>query len=85
MEYSNAFVCFMGIGIVFFGLICIIVLTKIMSALCGKAVVAPVAQTIAPPAAIPNRQELVAAVSAAIAESLGTDISAIRILSIKKL
>lgn len=34
---------------------------------------------------IPNRQEFVAAVSAAIAESMGKDISAIRILSIKKI
>ncbi len=34
---------------------------------------------------IPNRQEFVAAVSAAIAESMGKDISAIRILSIKKM
>ena len=33
----------------------------------------------------PNRQELVAAVSAAIAEELGTDITGIRILSMKKL
>ena len=33
----------------------------------------------------PNRQELVAAVSAAIAEELGTDITGIRIVSMKKL
>ena len=40
---------------------------------------APAANTI------PNRQELIAAVSAALAEELGTDVSAIRILSFKKL
>ena len=34
---------------------------------------------------IPNRQEMIAAVSAAIAEELGKDVSAIRILSVKKL
>ena len=34
---------------------------------------------------IPDRQEFVAAVSAAIAEELGTDVSAIRILSIKRM
>ena len=39
------------------------------------------------PAAAPavNQQELIAAVSAAIAEERGTDITGIRILSIKKL
>jgi Na+-transporting methylmalonyl-CoA/oxaloacetate decarboxylase gamma subunit len=41
------------------------------------------------PAAAPavsetNREELVAAISAALAEELGTDITGIRILSLKK-
>ena len=31
MEYSNLFVCLMGLGIVFFGLICIILLTYLMA------------------------------------------------------
>ena len=35
--------------------------------------------------AIENRQEIIAAVSAVIAEELGTDVSAIRVLSFKKL
>lgn len=89
MDYGNLFVCVMGMGTVFFGLICLIALTRLMSiALRGgrqKAETAaeprpaePIArQTIAP--------EMVAAVSAAIAEELGTDISGIRILSIKRL
>ena len=34
---------------------------------------------------IPNRQELIAAVSVALAEELGTDVSGIRILSFKKI
>ncbi|MDP4119310.1 MAG: hypothetical protein Q8873_09035 [Bacillota bacterium] len=34
---------------------------------------------------IPDRQKFIAAVSAVIAENMGTDISAIRILSVKKL
>ena len=46
----------------------------------APAVVAPVA---AQP--IQNRQEIIAAVSAALAEELGTDVSAIRILSFKKI
>ena len=34
---------------------------------------------------IPNRQKIVVAISAAIAEELGTDVSAIKIKSLKKL
>ena len=47
---------------------------------------APGAPAAAPPApaAIPNRGELVAAVSAALAEELGTDVSAIRIHSLRQ-
>ena len=43
----------------------------------------PVPAAAAAPDAIPNRQELIAAISAALAEELGTDVSAIRILSFK--
>ncbi|MBQ3496526.1 MAG: OadG family protein, partial [Oscillospiraceae bacterium] len=35
MEYSNLFVVLMGIGTVFFGLICIIVLTLLMGKIIG--------------------------------------------------
>lgn len=90
MEYSSLFVCLMGMGTVFFGLICLIVLTMIMGNIVGKRVPAPGPVPVQAPrapqaAAEPNRQELVAAVSAAIAEELGTDITGIRILSMKKL
>ena len=92
-ELSSAFVCIMGIGIVFVGLICIIILCKIMSAVIRfaekkSAAPAAAAAAAAPAVAsdvIPNRQEFVAAVAAAIAEDMGTDISAIRIHSIKKI
>ncbi len=84
MEYSSLFVCLMGMGTVFFGLICLIVLTMIMGKIVGGHA-APAAAPAAAAAAEPNRQELVAAVSAAIAEELGTDITGIRILSMKKL
>lgn len=88
MEYSNLFVCLMGMGTVFFGLICLIVLTMIMGKVVGgrtAPAAAPAPVPAAPAAQEPNRQELVAAVSAAIAEELGTDITGIRILSMKKL
>ena len=88
MDYSIIFVCLMGMGTVFFGLICLIVLTTLLGRLCSrKQQAAPAGAAISAPAAAPavNQQELIAAVSAAIAEELGTDITGIRILSIKKL
>ncbi len=89
MDYSSVFVCLMGMGTVFFGLICLIVLTTIMGRICGRGKQAAPAAAASAPAitAAPqvNQQELVAAVSAAIAEELGTDITGIRILSMKKL
>ena len=89
MEYPSLFVCLMGMGTVFFGLICLIVLTMVMGKIVGgHAAAAAVPATVAAPAAAaaePNRQEVVAAVSAAIAEELGTDITGIRIVSMKKL
>ena len=80
----------LGIGVVFAGLICIIILCKITSAICMAAQKdkKPLVQETAPataPAVIENRQEIIAAVSAVIAEELGTDISAIKIHSFKKL
>ncbi len=87
MEYSNLFVVLMGLGTVFAGLLCIILLVTLMSWVCNR--------TAAPksaPAAIPQTAAsvsvvtppMMAAISAAIAEDMGTDISAIRIVSIKK-
>ncbi len=79
-----------GIGAVFAGLICIILMCKIIGLFCrtkqtnNDAVATPLAKNVQPQA-IENRQEIVAAVSAAIAEELGTDVSALRILSFKKL
>ena len=83
--YSSAFVCLMGIGTVFFGVICLILLTKLMSLLCGTGQQTVPAAMPAVPIVEPDRTELIAAVSAAIAEDLGTDITGIRILSVKKL
>ena len=90
-EMSNAFVVVLGISVVFIGLISIIVLCKILSAICAISEKKNATQTVsesytgitAQP--IENRQEIIAAVSAAIAEELGTDISAMRILSFKKI
>lgn len=77
-----------GIGTVFIGLIAIVILCKIIGFLCTRSQKAekssaPVAKASNQP--IANKQEIVAAVSAVIAEELGTDVSALRILSFKKL
>ncbi len=87
---NNTFVVCMGIGTVFVGLICIIILCKIIGAICmasekkGTAKLDETAPVVANEP-IQNRQEIIAAVSAVIAEELGKDISAIRILSFKKI
>ena len=81
MEYSSIFVCLMGMGTVFFGLICLIALTYLMSAVVGrgkKAAPAPV------PAAPQTAGEVTPELVAALAEELGTDITGIRIVSMKK-
>ena len=89
-EVSNLFVCLMGMGVTFVGLIALIFLTQVMGAICRKGEKGQEQKAEAPavipaaPNAIPNRGELIAAVSAALAEELGTDVSAIRILSFKK-
>lgn len=86
-EVSNLFVCLMGMGVTFIGLTCLILLTVLMGKIVRGKGSAPAAASPSPaPAAeaIPNRQELIAAVAACLAEELGTDVSAIRILSFKK-
>ena len=88
-EYSNLFVVLMGLGTVFTGLLCIILLVTLMSWVCARTS-APktVPQMPAAPAAMPApgavTPAMMAAVAAAIAEDMGTDVSAIRIVSMKK-
>ena len=91
MDYNHLFVCLMGMGTVFFGLICLVALSTLMSAVLrsvGKqpAVSAPpVPVTTVPAAGAAITPELIAAISAAVAEDLGTDVTGIRILSVKPL
>ena len=87
-----ALVCLIGIAVVFVGLAIIIGLVELMTFLTNKAeskkkASAPEvasAPAVAPTTVIENRDELVAAVCAAVAEENGTDISAIRVISFKK-
>ncbi len=92
MEVGNLFVCIMGMSVTFIGLTCLILLTVVMGKIVrnfGGAetpVKAPAGPIPPAPAAeaIPNRQELIAAISVALAEEMGTDVTGIRILSMKK-
>lgn len=85
-------VVLMGVGVVFLGLICIIgicyLMGLIVNGLFGKKKEAQSAPTPTPTVvsggAIENRQQILAAVCAAVAEEEGTDISAIRVISFKK-
>ncbi len=88
----------MGVSIVFIGLVCIVLLCKIMSAVVTisektNPVTSPAkdvkpSASPAPAASVsPDpgpRGEVVAAIAAVLAEELGEDVSAIRILSLKK-
>ncbi len=91
--YSTAFVVLLGLGTVFAGLIVIILLCKLMSFFVGMTEnketqtpvpVAAAPQNVSAPKEIPDKQSLIAAISAVVAEETGTDITNIRIHSIKR-
>ena len=90
---NNFTVMGFGLALVFVGLISIIIICAIMGAVCKNVIKdkpktsvesAPVTAS-KKPAQIADKGKFVAAVSAAIAEDLGTDVSGIRIHSIKQL
>ncbi len=93
MEYPIMFVCLLGMGTVFIGLVCIVLLCSVVSAICsklssGKKQEKLSASAPAAPAKtqeIPNRKKVLAAVCAVIAEENGCDVSAIRVKSFKKI
>ncbi len=88
-EMPNWFSVCMGLGTVFIGLISIIFICLLIGVFCkpkAKKKEVPQAVAVAPAKAeIENRQEIIAAVTAVAAEEMGKDISAIRVLSFKKL
>ena len=91
--YSPLFVTLMGICTVFFGLVCIIVLTTIMGAVLKSNAKPAPAPAAAPKAAAPaapavntaKEQEILAAVIAAVTEDLGPSASRMQITSINKI
>lgn len=94
-EVSNLFVILMGMGTVFFGLICIVFLCMAMSAVIRSfqknEAPAPQNNSQAPsavpsPAApIADRQAIIAASCACIAEELGTSVKNIKVVSFKRI
>lgn len=89
--YSNLFVVLLGLGTVFVGLILIIFLCKVMSFFVRITESSEKESAISPSSPLPatntnieNKASFLAAVSAVVAEELGTDISNIRIHSIKR-
>jgi len=98
MTIPSWFVIVMGMGTVFIGLVCIVLLCKILGAVCSlfdgkktdsKEIATPELQTVStqqsPSPAFPNRQEVIAAIGAAIAEECGVEVEAIRIKSIRRI
>lgn len=94
-EPSTLQVVLMGLITVFVVLICLIVIIKIMGAIMVKvsgknapqtaSAPAPAAPVPAGPAASADKQKLVAAIAAAVAEDMGTDVSHLKIHSIRRL
>ena len=87
---SSGFVVAFGLSVVFIGLIAIILVCSIMSAIIRKLEKKPETCSVAPVASsasgeIPDRDKVVVAISAAIAEEIGESASAIRIKSLKRI
>lgn len=81
----------LGLGIVFIGLMALILIIKIMGAIMSRIAAKKIPQAVksdafpsVPVSHEPDHGELVAAASAAIATVMGKLVSGIRILSMKK-
>ena len=83
------FVCVLGIGVVFVGLAALVGLVSLMNVISSKfpdtSKKKKTDSARKKSDVIENKQEIIAAVCAAVAEETGTDISALRVLSFKKL
>lgn len=90
---SNTFVCLMGMGTVFIGLICIVLICNVLS-LVINSFKKPEAKKEAKTVQAKNPQSvdlepsekaaIIAGICACIAEELGEDASNIKVLSFKK-
>ena len=92
MDISNTLVICMGMGTVFVGLISLIFICYIVGFFCklfakNETVVAKTSVPAAPSvtaAPIQNKQEILAAACAVIAEELGTEANNIKVVSFKR-
>ena len=82
MEPSNTLVICLGMGTVFFGLICLVAICKITSLICGLFEKKDEKEEKSE--VISNKQEILAAVCAAVAEELGAEAKNIRVVSFKR-
>lgn len=90
MDYSYTFVVLMGMGTVFFGLICIILLTSLMGVFMKGTAKKEAAKSAAPaaaPAPAPQGMapELVAVITAVLSEEIGIPANSMNIVDIKKI
>ena len=87
----DAWAVVLGIGIVFCGLVVIILVCYLMGALAKEkpavesAVAQPVEEAVEPKVVIEAEPEVVVALSAVIAEDMGVDATDFRIISIEKI
>ena len=91
---SSGLVIALGLGIVFAGLICLVIICSLLGKICSALIkedakseaTAPVAAPAVSSADAPiaNKQELIAAICAVIAEELGTEASNTRVTSFKR-
>ena len=84
-EISMWYVVFMGIGTVFVGLICLILICKALGAVLSIKKNKPEKSDVTNSTPITsNKEEILAVIAAAIAASSKTDVKNIRIISVNK-
>ncbi len=93
-ELSNTFVCIMGMGTVFAGLILIVLICKLLSLVTTGfaktsqssegATLQAVPSVALPMPSATEKAEILAGVCACIAEEIGTDAENIKVLSFKR-
>lgn len=91
-EVNNGFVILMGMGTVFVGLICLVFLCMATSAIINMFpkdeadnAAVPTISKPAPVAPIADKQAIIAASCAVIAEELGEDVKNIKVVSFKRM
>lgn len=85
MTYSNLFVCLLGMGTVFLGLIALVFITKLIGAFFGRDESHKTAEpALAASGADQGEEKITAAIVAAVLSALGTEAGNMRITKIQK-